>query len=96
MATLQDLEQNQYNCNIPRYVDKYEKPEPIDIVSVTNELFNLLEQADESMIAIANQLDDLKASTPFVDEQLKYVQKEFGKYRAKKKKEIKGNQISLW
>ena len=96
VATLQDLETNQYNCNIPRYVDKYEKAEPIDIVSVTKDLFNLLEQAEETMVAVANQLDDLKASTPFVDEQLKYVQKEFGKYRAKKKKETKGNQISLW
>ena len=96
VATLQDLETNQYNCNIPRYVDKYEKAEPIDIVNVTKDLFNLLEQAEETMVAVANQLDDLKASTPFVDEQLKYVQKEFGKYRAKKKKETKGNQISLW
>lgn len=96
VAVMNELENNQFNCNIPRYVDKYEKPDPINVIGVTNELFCLLEQTEQLMIAIANQIDELQAHTPLVDEQLKYVQKEFGKYRAKKKKEAKGNQISLW
>lgn len=43
VATLKEIEDNEYNLNIPRYVDTFEEEEPIDIHQVMNEI-NQLEQ----------------------------------------------------
>jgi type I restriction enzyme M protein len=32
-ATLKELEENEYNLNIPRYVDTFEEEEPVDIAA---------------------------------------------------------------
>jgi len=32
-ATLKELEENEYNLNIPRYVDTFEEEEPVDITA---------------------------------------------------------------
>lgn len=37
-ATLQEIEDNDYNLNIPRYVDTFEEEEPIDLDQVQQEL----------------------------------------------------------
>ena len=37
-ATLEEIAENGYNCNIPRYVDTFEEEEPIDIQAVRAEL----------------------------------------------------------
>lgn len=34
LATLQEVAENDYNLNIPRYVDTFEEEEPIDIRAV--------------------------------------------------------------
>ena len=34
LATLQEIADNDYNLNIPRYVDTFEEEEPIDIQAV--------------------------------------------------------------
>ena len=31
MATLEEIQENDYNLNIPRYVDTFEEEEPVDI-----------------------------------------------------------------
>jgi type I restriction enzyme M protein len=40
-ATLEEIAENDYNLNIPRYVDSFEEDEPVDLASVTAELKNL-------------------------------------------------------
>ncbi|MFR9546076.1 MAG: type I restriction-modification system subunit M [Rikenellaceae bacterium] len=40
-ATMQDIIDNDYNLNIPRYVDTFEEEEPIDIKAVMTEIKNL-------------------------------------------------------
>ena len=37
-ATLEEIKENDYNCNIPRYVDTFEEEEPVDIAKVRSEL----------------------------------------------------------
>ena len=37
-ASLEEIEENDYNLNIPRYVDTFEEEEPIDLEEVVNEL----------------------------------------------------------
>lgn len=40
-ATLEEIAENDYNLNIPRYVDTFEEDEPVDLAAVTAELKNL-------------------------------------------------------
>ena len=41
MATLQEVAENDYNLNIPRYVDTFEAEEEIDIQVVMQEIKSL-------------------------------------------------------
>ena len=41
LATLQEVADNDYNLNIPRYVDTFEEEEPIDIHAVMREIKEL-------------------------------------------------------
>jgi type I restriction-modification system, M subunit len=41
LATLQEIRDNDYNLNIPRYVDTFEEEEPIDIKAVMGEIKEL-------------------------------------------------------
>ena len=41
LATLQEVGENDYNLNIPRYVDTFEEEEPIDIHDVMKEIKDL-------------------------------------------------------
>lgn len=40
-ASIQELEENEYNLNIPRYVDTFEEEEPVDITATQSEINNL-------------------------------------------------------
>lgn len=40
-ATLQEIKDNDYNLNIPRYVDTFEEEEPVDIHAVMQEIKEL-------------------------------------------------------
>ena len=47
VASLQEVEENEYNLNIPRYVDTFEEEEEIDIKQVQQELKDLDKQIEE-------------------------------------------------
>jgi len=40
-ATLEDIKENEYNLNIPRYVDTFEEEEPVDIPALKKEIAGL-------------------------------------------------------
>ena len=48
LAGMGEIAENDYNLNIPRYVDTYEPPPPIDIVSVTREMADLNRQIHQT------------------------------------------------
>lgn len=57
VATLDEIAENDYNLNIPRYVDTFEEEEPIDIVEVKNKISSI----DKELEALYKELeDDLK------------------------------------
>jgi type I restriction enzyme M protein len=65
VAGLDEVRDNDYNLNIPRYVDTFEEEEPIDIDAVAGELKALevdMQATDES---IAGFCRELNISTPF-------------------------------
>lgn len=37
-ALISEIEENDFNLNIPRYIDTFEEEEPVDLVAVTAEL----------------------------------------------------------
>jgi len=54
-ATLDEIRENEFNCNIPRYVDTFEEEEEIDIVAVQSEI-DLLER---QLTAVRNKMATL-------------------------------------
>ena len=41
LATLEEIQENEYNLNIPRYVDTFEEEEPVDIEATQGEIKEL-------------------------------------------------------
>lgn len=62
VASFDEIVENDYNLNIPRYVDTFEEEEPIDIAELGRELVNLnaeIKQAEEEFL---NMLDELEVT----------------------------------
>ena len=65
VATLQEVEENDYNLNIPRYVDTFEEEEPVDLATVSNELKAIDTDMATTDATIANYCNQLGIDTPF-------------------------------
>ncbi len=64
-AKLDEIAENDYNLNIPRYIDTFEEEEPIDIIEVTNELKTLNAEIEETESSISDFCKQLNIPTPF-------------------------------
>jgi len=64
-ATLAEVAENDYNLNIPRYVDTFEEEEPIELQAVSNELKALEQELAATDKTIADFCQQLNISTPF-------------------------------
>ena len=64
-ATLQEVESNDYNLNIPRYIDTFEAVEQIDITAVATNLKQLVAQQKSINSKIAAYCKELNIATPF-------------------------------
>ena len=52
VATLEEIKENDYNLNIPRYVDTFEEEDPIDMEAVKKNIYNIkkeLQEVEEQM-----------------------------------------------
>ncbi|WP_368757042.1 type I restriction-modification system subunit M [Enterococcus avium] len=63
IATLDEIKENEYNLNIPRYVDTFEEAEPIDIVEVSSEIQKINAEIKQTETEFLAMLDEL-AVTP--------------------------------
>ncbi|MDN5651400.1 MAG: type I restriction-modification system subunit M [Lactococcus lactis] len=59
LATLQEVKDNDYNLNIPRYVDTFEEEAEIDLVAVHAEREQLKTQLAELEVQMAKYLEEL-------------------------------------
>ncbi|MFH3653314.1 type I restriction-modification system subunit M [Acinetobacter nosocomialis] len=59
LATLQEVKDNDYNLNIPRYVDTFEEETEIDLVAVRAEREQLKTQLAELEVQMAKYLEEL-------------------------------------
>ncbi|XOB63570.1 type I restriction-modification system subunit M [Campylobacterota bacterium DY0563] len=64
-ASLEEIKENDYNLNIPRYVDTFEEEEEIDLDEVSVELKELDKQIVENDLVIKSFCDELGIKTPF-------------------------------
>ena len=64
-ATLDEIEENDYNLNIPRYVDTFEEEEPVDIDLVSEELQELEKELTSVNVEIADFCKELNIKTTF-------------------------------
>lgn len=65
VATLEEVKENDYNLNIPRYVDTFEEEEPIDLEAVSQALKDLDKDITATDKTIADFCSQLGISTPF-------------------------------
>lgn len=67
LASFEEIEENDFNLNIPRYVDTFEEEEPIDVVELGNEVLALDEKiatCEKDLLVMLNDLqitDDNRA-----------------------------------
>ena len=59
LAEFEEIVLNDYNLNIPRYVDTFEEEEQIDIIALSNELTDLNLQIKQNEIKFLGLLDEL-------------------------------------
>jgi type I restriction enzyme M protein len=64
-APLTEVAENDFNLNIPRYVDTFEEEEPVDIKAVTAELQALEADLMKTDQTIAGYCEELDISSPF-------------------------------
>lgn len=65
VASLEEVQENDYNLNIPRYVDTFEEEEPVDLKAVATDLQNLEKDIAETDQTIANFCNQLNIEIPF-------------------------------
>lgn len=58
-ATLEEIQENEYNLNIPRYVDTFEEEEEVDIAAVQKEIEALEAELVETRAKMAGYLKEL-------------------------------------
>ena len=59
LATLEEIQENDYNLNIPRYVDTFEEEEEIDLIAVRDERQQLKAQLNELEMQMDKYLQEL-------------------------------------
>jgi type I restriction enzyme M protein len=65
LVLIEEIVENDYNLNIPRYIDTFEDDEMIDIVSIANELVLKNENISKIEKLISSYCQELKIPTPF-------------------------------
>lgn len=59
LATMDEIKENDFNLNIPRYVDTFEEEPPIDIVALSKEMQDIDQKIAQSEAEFLSLVDDL-------------------------------------
>ena len=65
VVTLEEIEENDFNLNIPRYVDTFEEEEDVDLEKVSGEIQSLEQDLSQINQTIQSFCKELNISTPF-------------------------------
>lgn len=64
LATLEEIKENDYNLNIPRYVDTFEEEAPIDMVKVVDDLEAIEQELADNQQELLGFLSELVEQSP--------------------------------
>ena len=78
VATIEEIKENDYNLNIPRYVDTFEEEEVVPLTDIAKELNDIQTNIDETTKSLMSMLDDLVGTTPEAQSELEEFRKLFG------------------
>lgn len=59
LATMDEIKENEFNLNIPRYVDTFEEEPPIDVVALSKEMQDIDQKIAQSEAEFLSLVDDL-------------------------------------
>lgn len=62
VATIDEIRENDYNLNIPRYVDTFEEEPPIDLVELTKDIAQVNSEIAESEAGLLSMMKDLTSN----------------------------------
>jgi type I restriction enzyme M protein len=71
LATFEEIENNDFNLNIPRYVDNFEKEEEINLGDLLNDMKQIDDEIGQVQGELATMLGDLTSSDDDILELLK-------------------------
>lgn len=64
MATFEKVAENDFNLNIPRYVDTFEEEEPINMAEVMQEIRSIDQEIKDAENELQQMFDQLVGTTP--------------------------------
>lgn len=67
LASFDEIVENNYNLNIPRYVDTFEEEEPIDLKILGQEITSISKEIEEAEEQLLKMLDDLVVNEDSVE-----------------------------
>ena len=70
LATLDEIKENDYNLNIPRYVDTFEEEEVISLSQIGKELSEVKCDIEESELKLLEMLQELVGATGEVEDEI--------------------------
>ena len=62
VAEFDEIIENDYNLNIPRYVDTFEEPEPIDVVQLSKDIQEIDKELEQHKADFLSMMDDLQVT----------------------------------
>lgn len=71
VVDFEEIEKNEFNLNIPRYVDTFEEPEPIDLFEIMNDLVQLDKETSELYNTLSGMVSELVPSQNADEETVK-------------------------
>ncbi|MFW7432901.1 type I restriction-modification system subunit M [Vagococcus carniphilus] len=79
LATLDEIKENDYNLNIPRYVDTFEEEEPVDMIAVADELIEIETQLSTNSNELMCMLQELVGTTESAQTELDQLRDKLAK-----------------
>ena len=70
LAEFEDIEKNDFNLNIPRYVDNFEQEEEIDLNALLNDMKQTEEEINRTQGEFVSMMKDLTSSDAGINQTL--------------------------
>ena len=77
LASYEEIVENDYNLNIPRYVDTFEEEEVEPLTDIVSKINMTNEAIQNQTASLLEMLGQLHGTTPEADDELKKFLKEF-------------------